>query len=358
MPQDIRLWKVTEGDLLTEIQQTSLDFEARLHAWLESDISIISQDLLVIGSEVQTDYGGYIDLLCIDADGDLIVVELKRGLTPREVVAQTLDYASWVAELSNPRITDIANQYFQTKTNSTTVTLETVFAQKFNCELPSTLNTEHSLLIVASQIDNSSERIINYLSRTHGININAMTFQYFRQDKDEMVGRVFLIEPNVVEQATQEKSISKRKPNLSYEALQELADQQGETNGAVYKMLVQGLVPKVFSRTSTNLSSISFNGGYSQSKNAAIFSLIVTESDSSQGLKFRVYSRRLAEYIGVKENQILSWLPKSHIDWKNYANAPPEWSGYEGFFVNVEEANKFLQGLTEAQNQGLTEVQK
>ena len=41
----------------------------------------------------------YIDLLAIDADGNLHVLELKRDKTPRDVVAQVLDYGSWVTTL-------------------------------------------------------------------------------------------------------------------------------------------------------------------------------------------------------------------------------------------------------------------
>jgi hypothetical protein len=279
----------------------------------------------------------------------LVVVELKRDLTPREVVAQALDYASWVERLSNTHITEIANQYLQKKFNLTDLTLEIAFAKTFNSDLPSTLNTDHSMIIVASQIDNSSERIINYLSRTHGVRINAMTFQYFRHERDEIVGRVFLMEPSLVEQSTQEKSTSKRKPNLSYEALQGLIDEQGEEIGTIYWELVRRLVPKYFSRTSTTQSSIVFNGSYNQSPNAVILSLVVTESDSSKGLKFRVYSIRLADYMGVDESIVLSWLPNNRSYWRNYSNAPPEWSGYEGFFTNVEEANKFLEGLAVVQ---------
>ncbi len=33
------------------------------------------------------------DLLGLDKDGNIVIVELKRGKTPREVVAQLLEYA-------------------------------------------------------------------------------------------------------------------------------------------------------------------------------------------------------------------------------------------------------------------------
>lgn len=65
----------------------------------------------MVGRQVETDFGGLIDLLCVDAAGDLVVVELKRDKTPREITAQALDYASWVVNLTHERVTSIAEAY-------------------------------------------------------------------------------------------------------------------------------------------------------------------------------------------------------------------------------------------------------
>jgi hypothetical protein len=35
----------------------------------------------------------------MDRRGDLIILELKKDKTPREITAQILDYASWVKDL-------------------------------------------------------------------------------------------------------------------------------------------------------------------------------------------------------------------------------------------------------------------
>ena len=93
--QAIRLWKI-ENDSLREVEKSKLDVEEKLEGCITSDISIISPKMLVIGRQVETSYGGFIDVLCMEENGDLVIIELKRDKTPREIAAQVLDYASWV----------------------------------------------------------------------------------------------------------------------------------------------------------------------------------------------------------------------------------------------------------------------
>ncbi len=77
MPEEVKIWKIMDGDRLEEIRRTKLDLENRLEQWLENDISIISNNLLIIGRQVRTEFGGEIDLLCLERNGDAVVVELK-----------------------------------------------------------------------------------------------------------------------------------------------------------------------------------------------------------------------------------------------------------------------------------------
>ena len=148
MPQDVKIWEIQDRNTLKEIEKSKLEMEERIEDWLEKDISIISTDLLVIGRQVETDFGGVIDLLCLDYNGDVVIIELKRHKTPREVTAQVLDYASWVKDLSNEKITEIANRYLGDKGP-----LEKAFKEKFGEELPEILNEHHKMIIVASEID-------------------------------------------------------------------------------------------------------------------------------------------------------------------------------------------------------------
>ena len=85
MGEEVRVWEIGTGDRLTEVSRAKLNLEERIEKWITQDISVLSPDLLVIGEQVKTAFDGYIDLLCIDSSGNLVVVELKRDLTPRDV---------------------------------------------------------------------------------------------------------------------------------------------------------------------------------------------------------------------------------------------------------------------------------
>lgn len=79
MTQKIRMWEVTLDEKLIEIPSIQIALEKRLEDRLESDISMLDENLLVIGRQVRTDFGSEIDLLCLDNAGDTVVIELKRG---------------------------------------------------------------------------------------------------------------------------------------------------------------------------------------------------------------------------------------------------------------------------------------
>jgi RecB family endonuclease NucS len=83
----------------------------KLENIIESDPAMLGEALMILGRQVKTDSGKVIDLLGIDAEGGVHVLELKRDRTPRDVVAQILDYGSWVEQLSQKQIRDIYDHY-------------------------------------------------------------------------------------------------------------------------------------------------------------------------------------------------------------------------------------------------------
>jgi hypothetical protein len=335
MADQARLWRIDPGDSLRELAQSHLDLEARLEQWLKKDISVLSPDLLVIGQQVQTDSGGFIDLLCINQAGDLIVVELKRDKTPREITAQALDYGSWVVDLSHERVMAIAEDFLQGR-------FEEAFRCRFNnSDLPETLNESHGLVVAGSQIDASSERIIRYLSRVYGVNINAATFQYFKDaDGSELLARVFLIEPTEVDTNVQKGGSSKRRPNLTFEQLSALAEENGVRE--LYDYAVRALESHL--QKHTTMRSIVFTARLSGGRKAVV-SLIPQESSSEDGLRFQIYFLRFQNTLGLSEAEARGLLPTSLEDWAFESSTDPEWAGFRGFLKSTEEIDKLVSRL-------------
>ena len=81
MAIEMAIWRMTDAGP-HQLASSPLDLEQRLEDMLAEDPSMSGIDLLIIGRQVQTGYGGLIDLLGLDADGHAHVLELKRDRTP------------------------------------------------------------------------------------------------------------------------------------------------------------------------------------------------------------------------------------------------------------------------------------
>ncbi len=171
-----------------------LDLESRLEDILAHDISIASPHWMVIGRQVSTPWGKLIDLLCIDGEGRLIVLELKRDKTEREVVAQTLDYGSYVKTILPDEVRRIFAKYQKDHLpGSPAKTIEEAFGEHFRGQpAPEELNTSHELVIVAAALDAATERIVGYLADEYDVRINAVFFRVFRDGDREYLTRAWL----------------------------------------------------------------------------------------------------------------------------------------------------------------------
>ena len=158
MAIEMAIWQMTD-DGPHRLVSSPLDSEHRLEDMLSEDPSMSGTNLLIIGRQVQTGFGGLIDLLALDAEGRVHVLELKRNKTPRDVVAQTLDYGSWAKDLSLEELEQIYLDFGGGATH-----LDEAFAEHFGGTLPDVVNAEQQFTIVASELDPTSDRIIEFLA--------------------------------------------------------------------------------------------------------------------------------------------------------------------------------------------------
>lgn len=187
MPIKTQIWTVNGQP--HRLKECILPSEQLLEDMIVSAPRVLSDEWMLIGRQESTGLGGRIDLLAIAPDASLVLIELKRDRTPRDVVAQALDYASWVERLAAE---DIAAIYKRFKQDAD---LAADFRKFFGQPLDEdSLNQSHQIIIVASGLDASTERIVAYLSE-RDIAINVLCFQVFQLGEQQLISRSWLIDP-------------------------------------------------------------------------------------------------------------------------------------------------------------------
>ncbi len=93
-----------ESEKIAEVDFARLGFQERrdIQEWIASNPGILGEDLLIIGKE----FSGFdrvnerLDLLAVDADGKLVVIELKRDDSGADAHWQAIKYASYLRRAS------------------------------------------------------------------------------------------------------------------------------------------------------------------------------------------------------------------------------------------------------------------
>lgn len=177
------------------------NYEKRLEDLLEKTPQIPDgEDVMFIARQEPTkDPGGIIDLLALNINGDAIIIELKRGTTPKEVIAQALSYASWINRLGYDELNSITQQYFL-KNGMSFSDLASVFRKHFASDedetnIPDTetgqpeipqLNQNQKIYIIAQEISEEVARVARFLRKSN-IDISCIKFTYYTAGKGEEV---------------------------------------------------------------------------------------------------------------------------------------------------------------------------
>ena len=119
-------------------------------------------------------------------------------------MAQALDYASWIENLSYEQIAEI---YAEKNDGSK---FEAGFDDAFGASPPENVNESHRIIVVASDLDPSTERILNYLNSNFGVPINTVFFRYFQDKSNEYLTRTWLIDPQEAEARATKTAPKKR----------------------------------------------------------------------------------------------------------------------------------------------------
>ncbi len=203
MASEIKSWQIIDGKLVpiqSSLQESSRREKEDLERWIKSNSSVLGEDIVLIGEQVQTS-SGPVDFLGIDSSGNIVIVELKRDRLPREALVQAIDYASDIADWDLDRFREICQSY-------TGQTFEDYFQQKFE-GIPIedlAINQAQRLLLVGFAIEESLGRMIEWLSDKYSVGINAVILSYVMTPKgDEILSRMVIIPEEVEKQKANKK---------------------------------------------------------------------------------------------------------------------------------------------------------
>ena len=289
MTLEAKVWRV-DSDRPEQLKSVQLEREERLEDWLCGDISLLSDKLLVIGRQISTS-GGVLDLLAVDENANLVIVELKRHKTPRDVVAQTLDYASCIQDFGREDVERHARDFLKEG-------FDKAFTERFGHEVPETVNGRHRMYIVASSLDSATRRIVEYLSRVHGVDINAATFSYFNTEQGEFVARSTLLDDDEVERRAEVRA-TKRRPAASEDELRNVAVENGVSE--LWDKAIGGF--SRIARKSPSQTTLSFNKPLDGGRRA-VLSIFPAKSSSEHGLAVTVVFDHLSRGFGVDESRV------------------------------------------------------
>lgn len=186
MPTRMALWQLDGEGSATPVVEERLKAEVLIESAVESAPELLGVDVLIVGRQVSTP-SGPLDLLGLDGEGHLVVIENKRDRTPRDVLAQTLDHAAYVSMLAFDDVVSIYEAYCA-RSGSTETDLAEVFEERFGEPLD-TIVYPPRMIVVASRMDDSTERMIAFLADGFGVPVNAALFQPFAGG---LIGRTWL----------------------------------------------------------------------------------------------------------------------------------------------------------------------
>jgi hypothetical protein len=177
------IYRINSEDQMIESSRIQLDREVQLEDWLtNSPWAIAEESLLIIGRQTTARTGNevrYPDLIALDQSGNVVIIELKKGRAPREVVAQTLEYASWASNLNETDIKLIAEDYLNEP-------LDVKFVDHFELEEVPSLGKELRLFIASEEIPESVLNTCRYLRMNHQMDISCVSYIVY-QDSEEQI---------------------------------------------------------------------------------------------------------------------------------------------------------------------------
>ena len=200
------MFKVKDNKL-EKIVKTGFELEGKLEgdleSWVENNPSILGEDLLIIGRQVQIpEVKDKIDLLAMDVNGNTVIIELKRGEIKDPVDVQSLKYASYVSGWEYDKLKEQARVYYLERNEK-----DFNFNNKYETfvsdagveaeQIPEDFNREQRIIIAGSHIGEKLGSVALWL-RNHHIDIKIVEFSLFKDGDNYFLSSQIIIPPPAI----------------------------------------------------------------------------------------------------------------------------------------------------------------
>ena len=175
--------------------------EKNLENWIADNSELLfgGEKVLVIGQSVSGE--SMADILALDADGCLVIVEIKRDWSDRATVGQLLEYAAQMAGKNYEDLEELYRRYNKSKRSSehTDVSLLERFQQLTDDSTAERENIPkrqqgHRICIVAPGSDEGLLRIVEWL-KEYGVPISFVPFTLYADKYGDAADILLEIEP-------------------------------------------------------------------------------------------------------------------------------------------------------------------
>jgi Holliday junction resolvase-like predicted endonuclease len=139
------------------LNESHVQLEKHLESWIEANPALLEIGLKILGRQVLT-VAGRIDLLGRDPQGTWTIVEVKRGQTTRDALAQAIDYAAAISELSQEELAQTLASY------PAKAAVETTPATQLE---DSPGDRAIRIILTGVGADPGLQRVVNFLEKRH-----------------------------------------------------------------------------------------------------------------------------------------------------------------------------------------------
>lgn len=181
-----------EKGVLQKAKTDSINYEKDFENWLENSPTVLLDDdaestVIWIGRQVTAVVGDtdkYPDLIGIDSEGELVIVELKKGKTPREVIAQILEYATWGEALTYEDLNKMTQNYYKSKDETFDKSLLSLYREVFfpdvDSEVRIDFNRNQKLYIAAEEISPVVKQVATHIRNKYKVNIHCLEYEVLK----------------------------------------------------------------------------------------------------------------------------------------------------------------------------------